>query len=375
MRNILHLVKEYKKSHLLLKEYVKIPRDRFHPIVCYLSGQPDGKNELEPIAFEVRYLRFGKKKLRYHRFNVILPLLKMLCKIMKEEKIDIVHCHRHKATVIGTIAATIAGVPNVISHVHGLARTRSWVRRFTNWIILRRVKKIIVVSDSVGQDVINTNWGIDPSKIVTVKNGIDLKTIDNITISKREARTTLGILESEIVFGTVGRLTPTKGQSYLIDAFSRVIKKIPHSRLVIIGEGPLFGELSEKVKDLGISPKVSFTGYRDDVLQLLGGFDIFVLPSLAEGLSIALLEAMASKLPVIASNVGGIPEVFGKAHCGKLVPPKDVSALESAMLEIYFLDEEQKKMLGENARKRVEEEFKIDAMSKKLSEVYESMLN
>ncbi len=369
---ILHLLKGFKRNSPLFINFIEgTDSNKFTHIICYLGKDCGLDNSLSNLGHEVIYLGFKKKSTEYFNPFVILKL----ARVIKERNIDILHCQKHRPTVYGTIASLISGGIPVISHVHGLSRTRSRVRRFTNWIILRHVKKIIAVSDSVREDIISTNWRIDPSKIVTVMNGIDLELIDTVSIGKKEVCPRFGIPEDEIVFGTVGRLAETKGQSYLIDAFCRVRKKIPHSRLVIIGDGPLSGELKKKADNLGLSSSISFTGYRNDVFELLRGFDIFVLPSLAEGLSIALLEAMASRLPVIASNVGGIPEVFGTAHCGKLVPPRDVSALESAMLDIYFLDEDQKKMLGENARKRVEEEFKVDAMSKKLSEVYESVLN
>jgi glycosyltransferase involved in cell wall biosynthesis len=161
----------------------------------------------------------------------------------------------------------------------------------------------------------------------------------------------------------------------LIDAFSQVRKKINTSRLVIVGNGPLLGGLEKMAKDLGVSPWILFTGYRNDVFELLKGFDIFVLPSLAEGLSIALLEAMAMRLPVIASHVGGIPEVFGEWKCGKLVPPKDVSAISAAMLEGCSLSGDQKWLLGENGRKRIEEEFTVDIMLNNLIRIYESVIS
>lgn len=367
---ILHLVKKYKGNYPLLNSMILgLDSDRFEAKVCYLSGRHDGKNALDSYGKAI-YLEKNTGT-RTLSFRVITSI----AEVIKKEKPAILQCHRHKATVYGVLAGLMSGDIKIISHVHGLNRTRNILRKITNSLLAHRVSKFISVSNAVRKNIINTNWSIDPAKVITVRNGIDLELIDSVSIGRKDARSRLGIPENEIVFGTVGRLAPTKGQSYLIDAFSRLRKKIPHSRLVIIGDGPLSGELKKKADNLGLSSSVSFLGYRNDIFELLRGFDIFVLPSLAEGLSIALLEAMASKLPVIASNVGGIAEVYGTAHCGKLVPSKDVSALESAMLEIYFLDEDQKKMLGENARKRVEEEFRVDAMSKKLSEVYESMLN
>ena len=363
---ILQLAKRYDGNRPLRNAMILgLDPERFQAKVCYLAGKPDGKNILDHRGLTI-YLDIDNPS--KHKIKTLL----MLKKILKTEKPDILHCHRHAAGIFGVLAG-MTDKTRVISHVHGLHRTRSLKRRFTNWLVLRHIDKIITVSDSVRHDVIETNWDIDMSKVVTVKNCIDLKMIDDIKISKMDARLKLGISDG-VVFGTVGRLVPTKGQAYLIEAFSRIQKKIPHSRLMIVGDGPLLKKLTKQAEKLEISSKVLFTGYRDDVLEILRGVDVFVLPSLAEGLSIALLEAMASRLPIIASNVGGIPEVFSNSHCGRLVPPKDVTALSAAMIEIGMLDGDQKEGLGEEGRKKIEEEFTADVMVRQIQEIYESVL-
>jgi len=369
MTRVLHILKKYVGNYPLVNDYIKaLPPDRYRSIVCYLSGKPDGRNELDNIAADVKYLQFGKGYLKY-----FLPVIVFrLCHIIRSEKVHIIHCHRHRATVIGTLAAAFCGMPGVISHVHGLSRTRSKKRYLTNWALFRKVAKIIAVSDSVRLDILNTNRALPPEKVVTVRNGIDLSGIDDVTVERDEVRLRLGIAGTETVFGTVGRLTPTKGQSFLIDAFAEVSGKIPGSSLVIVGGGPLSGKLRKRVWDLGLSPRVIFTGYRTDVRELLRGFDVFVLPSIAEGLSIALLEAMASRLPVIASKVGGIPEVLD-SNCGLLVPASDAEALARAMEELAGLDEKQKIRLGSNARRKVETSFTAEVMQKGIRDVYDSI--
>lgn len=369
MKNVLHLIKEYRGNYPLLNEYVKaLPRDRYSSTVCYLSGADDGKNMLGEIADEVLYLDIDKKNIRSLKPGLVLTL----SGLMKSRKIDIVHCHRHRATVLGTCAAALSGVRNVISHVHGLDRTRSLNRYLTNWIIFKKVQKIIAVSESVRKDVIRTNRNLDPAKVVAVKNGIDTTTIDSVTTTRAEARSLLSVAGINIVFGTVGRLSATKGQSFLLEAFARVVQALPHSLLVIIGEGNLHRELEKKAEDLQIAQHMIFTGYRNDVHGLLRGFDVFVLPSVAEGLSIALLEAMASRLPVIASAVGGIPEVINQ-DCGILVPARDPASLAQAMKTIGSLSSERRALLGSSARKRIEEAFTTAIMHKSLRNVYDSL--
>ena len=368
---ILHLRKEFERNLPIFIDVVRgVDNARFSHVICFLGENHGAQNIIADLGYEVLHLGFRKKQLDHFNPAVVLQL----AEILREKQIDILHCHKHKPTVYGTLASIIAGRIPVISHVHGLSRTRSLTRRVANWAILKSVQRIIAVSESVRRDVMKTNWQIESSKVVTVKNCIDLQMIDNIKVSRKEARLRLGLPEDAIVFGTVGRLALTKGQSYLIEAFARVREYLPASRLVIMGQGPLLQELQKRAKDLGVLPLILFTGYRNDVFELLKGFDIFVLPSLAEGLSIALLEAMAMRLPVIASHVGGIPEVFGDCKCGRLVQPKDSLALAAAMVEIGSADREVKEQLGEQGRRRVEEEFTTDVMIRQLTEIYESVL-
>lgn len=370
MIQVLHLIKEYKGNYPLLNEYVHaLPKERYQSIVCYLNGQPDGKNEIDSIATEVRYLGFSRTQTKRLRPAVVIAL----AKLMRSRGVDIVHCHRHKATVVGTLAAAFAGGPRVISHVHGLARTRSLQRRFTNWMVFKGVRRIIAVSDTVKQDILGSNWGVDPSKVVTVRNGINLRHVDRRALSKGAARLRLGLTENDFVFGTVGRLATTKGQVYLLTAFSEIRERLRSARLVLIGDGPLRSSLERKADDLGISPYVSFLGYRPDVLELLGGIDVFVLPSLAEGLPLALLEAMGVRRPVIASRVGGIPEILGDSDYGILVAPRDPGQLSAAMSVLGLCDEERRRERGAAARKRVEDMFTVERMGNTVVSVYESI--
>ena len=368
---ILHLRKYFERDAPLSISYVRgVDNERFTHMICYLGRDKGRKNILTEHGYETIYLGFNRKSTKH--FN--LRLLFRLSRFLREKRIDIVHCQKHKPTMYGTIAAFLAGRIPVIAHIHGLSRTRTFQRRLANWILFRHVSKIIAVSDSVRQDILQTNWWLNPEKIITVRNCVDINAIDRKRNSRKEARLKLGLSDEAFVFGTVGRLVPTKGQRFLIDAYTQVKGKIPQAKLVIIGDGLLARNLQDQAKQLNAFEDIIFTGYRTDVLELLMAFDVFVLPSLAEGLSIALLEAMARGLPVIASRVGGIPEVCGKSSCGVLVAPQNVSALTSAMVEIALLDEQERKNLGVNSRRRIIEEFSVDMMVGKLTEIYHSML-
>ncbi len=369
--NILHLLKGFTRDvPLFLNSIRGTGSEKFNHTICYIHENQGFQNTLSDLGYEVIYLGFKKSSTKHINPYVAIKL----SRVLKEKDIDIIHCQKHKPTVYGALASLAKKDISVISHVHGLDRTRTLFRKITNSLLANRVSKFIGVSDAVSKDIIKSNWSIDPSKVITIRNGIDFNTIDKVSVSRQEVRAGLGLSQDDIVFGTVGRLAKTKGHIYLIDAFSNVIKKVPRSKLIIIGDGHLYNELKEEVEKLRISPYVLFLGFRNNVFELLRAFDIFVMPSIAEGLALALLEAMASRLPTIASAVGGIPEVFGNEKIGKLIPSKNVAALEAAMMEISSLDRKMKMSLGETARKRVEDEFSIDLMCRKLISLYESLL-
>lgn len=367
---ILHIIKKYKQNYPLINHMVLgLDPDKYDARVCYLSGRPDGKNVLDRYQKSI-YLETNadSRTLSFSAINSIKNLL-------KQEMPAIIHCHRHRATNYGVLACKgIHGNTAIISHVHGLGRTRTLKRRMSNWYLFKYVYRIIAVSQGVRTDVLQSNWGIIPEKVDVLYNGINLEPIDSILTNKEQARTLIGASSDEMVFGSVGRLVPTKGHIYLIEAFEKVRKVFPNSRLVIIGEGPLSDELKEKARKTSASSQISFLGYRKDVLELLKGLDVFVFPSLAEGLGLALIEAMGSRIPVIASKAGGIPEAFGQNKCGILVPAKDINSLAEAMKEIAHLDQEKRKIMGNAARARIEEAFTTDTMSKGLMDIYESVI-
>lgn len=368
--NILHLRKSFERNLPIFISCVQgVDNNKYRHLVCYL-GKENGTNKILELGYETIYMGFDKKAIRW--FNPLVAL--RLIKIIRENSIDLIHAHKHKPTIYAVIASLFCKNTSVISHIHGLSRTRNLRRKILNIFIYRFVDKIIAVSDSVKHDIITSNFSINDSKIVTIRNCIDLKAIDNSLTSKELARKKIGLPEDAIVFGTVGRLVETKGHRFLIEAFSKIINNLKNPKLVIVGDGPLYQDLKKQVEDLNIKEYVLFTGFREDVLQIIRGFDVFLLPSLAEGLSIALLEAMASCLPVIASNVGGIPEVFGDSQCGILVPPKDIESLRDAMLKMATLSEGERKKLGENGRARIKKEFTIEKMIMNLTNLYDSIL-
>jgi glycosyltransferase involved in cell wall biosynthesis len=295
-----------------------------------------------------------------------------LSRLLKAEKVDIVHCHQHKATVHGILAAKLAGVPVILSHVHGTGRTRNFGRRLVNSIIFRWVSKILTVGEAVKKDVISSNPSVNPEKVISVGNSIDYDKFSKVIKSDIIRTEKFGIKKDALVFGTAGRLAETKGQKFLIYAFAQVKKQIPNSLLLFAGTGELKDELEKQAAQAGLADSVCFLGKIDNMPEFYSAIDVFVLPSIAEGLSRGLMEAMAAGVLCIASNVGGIPEVLNDGRFGYMVAAKDETALAQAMIETAKMPENEKSELVKSAQKNVYDNFRHSVVIKREGKIYDT---
>jgi glycosyltransferase involved in cell wall biosynthesis len=264
----------------------------------------------------------------------------------------------------------------VLSHVHGLNRTRSLQRKLLNRALFRRISRIIAVSDAVRDDIVRTNPMSFPDKVVTIYNGIDVEPYTDCSLNKEQARIHLGLPDEEVfVYGTVGRLVETKGQRVLLEAFVRVYEKYPKSWLVLAGKGRLESELRRLAAKFGIQKSVMFLGHRHDIPEVLKAYDVFVLPSVAEGLPGALLEAMATGLPVIASRVGGVPEILNTCALDTMVSPRSVDDLASAMKALYETSTEKRDEIGKALKARALGKFSQEKMISAMTAEYLNVMN
>jgi glycosyltransferase involved in cell wall biosynthesis len=212
---------------------------------------------------------------------------------------------------------------------------------------------------------------IRASKVVTIHNGVDVTRFAGST--RDAARAALGIAATELVVGTVGRLNPVKDQATLVHAFERLGLRYPHAVLVIAGDGPLRGDLEHLVDTLQLRDRVRLLGERRDIPAVLAALDVFVLPSIAEGISNTILEAMASGLPVIATHVGGNPELLEAGTTGMLVPAGQPATLADA-LAAYIDDGHLREVHGKNGRQRAVERFGLARMSDNYAALYTGLL-
>jgi len=346
---------------------VGLKKDRFKAIFIFLSGYGVGKNILQDAGYETFYLS-NAKRIPGFRLSVLLGLVK----ILKEHNVDILHCHRYKPTVYGVIAAVFAHTPVVISHVHGMNRSRNIRRKLLNFVLFRKISRIVTIANSVKEDVLRYNWFLSSEEVFVLENSVDYERFSNVSTSKEGARKKLGLASEGVVFGTVGRLAPTKGQLYLIEAFAEVKRKLPNSVLLLVGAGRLKSVLKREASKTDFVESIHFLGQRDDVPQILRAFDVFVFPSINEAFGLALAEAMVAGIPCIATWVGGIPEVTNGDETCILVPPRDSEALAEAMLRVAKMRGEDLAEVVEKARGRIRRFYSHDVVRKKLEALYES---
>jgi glycosyltransferase involved in cell wall biosynthesis len=344
---------------------VRLDKNRFNLIFVFLRGDADERNFLREAGYPVFYLS-NAKRVSAFRFSVLSGLVR----ILKEHKVDVLHCHAHKATVCGAMAGALAGTPVVLAHVHGLGRSRNLRRKLTNLVLFRRINRIICVANSVKDDVLKNNWCVSPEKVAVLENSVDYDRFADVSISKADAKQKLGLPSGAFVFGMVGRLAPTKGLPYLIEAFSKVRAQKPSAHLVLLGEGPCKAELQEQASHLSCRDSVHFLGHRGDIEQLIRGMDVFVLSSVAEGMPRAILEVMAAGIPCIATRVGGIAEIMSSDDVGILVPAKDSEALAKAMIDLGAAMKEQLERYAQKARDRIRQFYSHDVVREKLSNLY-----
>ncbi len=343
-----------------------LDKKRFNTMFVFLRGDAGERNLLEEAGYEVSHLS-DRTTLNAFRFSVLFRLVKVL----KQHHVDVLHCHAHKATVYGVMAAALAKTPVVLAHVHGLGRSRNLRRKLTNFLLFRKIDRIICVANSVKEDVLKSNWRLPAEKLSILENSVDYERFADVSISRATAKQMLGVPAEAFVFGTVGRLAPTKGLSYLIEAFERVKKQEPAAHLVLLGDGPCRAELEQQASNLSCRDAVHFLGHRRNIEQLIRGMDVFVLSSVAEGMPRAILEVMAAGIPCVATAVGGIPEIINSREVGLLAPPRDAEALAQAMTKLAA-SQEQLRKYAEQARDRISRFYSHEVVRKKLERLYEN---
>ncbi len=377
-QTLLQVVKSYKGSYPLFN--AMLPRDgkKVRTIVCYLSGKPDGKNSVDTLADRTIYLELDKKAINWTQPGTV----RALAKLIDEENVDLLACQLRRTISIGVCAALLAHrKPPVIGVLHGIVNGKvSPSRRLLNWFVFKRLTKLVCVSQTCAEDLVAMNWNLDATKVMTIQNGIDQTPYLIEPSSMPATASNKDILFGEQLsgkrlFGTIGRLCEVKNYRRFIEAFALACENNTNIALVLIGTGPMEQELKELVTSLNIDEQVLFLGYRKDIPSLLQNLDVFALPSLREGISLALLEAMASGLPVLTSNRSGMKEVVSDSSCGWLIEPEDSQSMAEVITFIARETPEQLAIIGDNARQRVLKKFHAERMTSDYEALYNDIFD
>lgn len=296
-----------------------------------------------------------------------------LSKGLRREAPHLVHIHGLKSVMISVPAAKLSGSRRLLFTAHNcLPQPESRWYGITHGKLqkrmLRSLNRVITVSEAVKQDFCQF---IPDYRIATIYNGIDHQKFNQI--SPQTARALLNFQTQHYVIGIVSRLIPEKGLETLLRSASLLKNIQPNFRFVILGDGPSKNQLQQYRDALGLQDYVQFLGYRDDVPQLLAGWDLFVLPSLSEGFSISVLEAMAAKLPVVVSDIPSMHEMVTHGKSGFLTPPDDAASLAKAILDIAK-DQRRAQAMGEYNFNRVKKLFGIETMIQKTEKQYANLL-
>ena len=340
-----------------------LDKEKFNVSVCCLTQRGPIFDEAEKEGIKIYSLEI---KNRWYFFRVF-----KLIKLLKSENIKILHSHLFHANLLARIIGKFMNVPVIISSEHIMGMESRW-RLFLNRLTSGFVDIFIAVSFAV-RDFLIKQIGIKSSKIAVVQNGIEYDRFQDSNLIQEKKRIEFGFTPEDKIIGTVARIHEQKGHVYLLYAAQEVIKDFPTVKFLIVGDGPLKSAMEKLSVNLGIANNIIFTGFYKDIPGILSILDIFVLPSLWEGLPITILEAMAMKKPVIATSVSGNPEAIDDNVTGILVPPKDSGALVKAIMKLLQNDNLRTHM-GNAGYDRLNRLFNAERMVDEVTRIYERLI-
>ena len=296
------------------------------------------------------------------------PLVRIVARVrelLREVQPDILHTHLYHPNLYGRLASVGLGLKGVVASVHNSYTRVKLHRCLWNFLLSGVTDKVLVSSPQVWQDV--HTWDRVPAgKLEILPYGVRLPDLQNVP-DPEKIRAELGI--SGFVLGVVGRLEEQKGHRYLLAALPELIREIPDLTVLLMGEGREGPALKRQAEELGVSPRINFLGTRRDLPRLFGAMDLFVHPSLWEGLPLTLLMAMGAGLAVVGTRVSGVAEVVEDGINGRLIPPRDSRALAEAVMDLHRRPELRRR-LAEAAHRTVAEHYSQEVMLRRLEQIY-----
>ncbi len=331
----------------------RLDPERFRSSVCCLQASGEFAQRITRSDVPVHEMDLRKGN------DPMMPL--RLARLFRRTGTDIVHTRNAEAFFYGAVGARMAGIGTVIHSEHGRTLPDTFRRMALQRWLAPLANMTFAVSEQLKLDLVK-HVRLAKDRIHVIYNGVDLGRF--ASTDRVRARALLGVDQATTVIGSVGRLAAVKNYKLLV----RAIAAIPGVDLVLIGDGPQRGQIEAEAAAAGICERVRLLGHREDVAELLPGLDVFVLPSLSEGMSNTLLEAMACGLPVVASRVGGNVELVRNGVTGILFPSEDAEALSTALRPLCA-DAGLRATMGLQGKRRAREQFGIDTMI----DAYQSM--
>ena len=352
-------------EQVLLQMVGGLDRTRWRPVLFHHTGP--GK---EPLLARARRLGVPSRSVPKTETLADIKSFPTLVAAIRAERPAIFHAHLNwpLSCKYGLLAALMARVPVVIASVHSCQEfpKRQFLLRALPRIVSSTVDLYLAVSDAAAQVLRNT-YRIPKRKIRVVRNGIRLEPFERKPTDSTVSRADYAGKHPVIL--TTGRLSEEKGHKYLLNAAAL----LPEARFVFAGAGPELGNLEKQAKNLGIDKRVTFLGYREDIPDLLADCDLFVLPSISEGLPVSLLEAMAACKPVIVSSVGGNKEVVVHGENGLVVPAADPAALAGAITTVLS-DPALSQRLAMAGKAMVKQQYSAERMVRNVTNLYNQLI-
>jgi glycosyltransferase involved in cell wall biosynthesis len=339
-----------------------LPRDRFEPWVCSTRfATPEASESLADAGVSHISLR-RTGKLDIHRLGGLAMLLKF-------GRFDVIHAHMFGSNVWGTVMGKLCSVPVIIAHEHNWSYSGELMRRtIDRHVIARYATRFVAVSESNRTRMIELE-GIPAEKVLVLPTAY----IPHRVTEPTDIRAELGLAPDARIIGVVATLRVEKALEVMISAVAQVIQRFPDAHLVIAGDGPQRESLEAQVASMGLTGHVHFLGERRDVTPLLQTVDVGALSSDWEGMPLFVLECMATGTPVVATNVGGLPEIVEHDRTGLLVPPRDPAAL-AAGISALLADPERGRLLAATAAERLHD-FTIDTVALRFADLYEQLVS
>lgn len=347
-----------------------LPTQNFEVVTAYLTGSPEQSTSgMHSQSERVKYFKFQKKEMKGLR----LSLMKKLWTFCRAENFDIIITHRFKALDIMLKLNKFLKIPHCIGIIHNLGDFNRFYRKLNASLFLDKRWTIVTVSQVVNEYLCNIGYGFNKDNVMTINNAIDTEKLLSRIYTREKSRNKLGLNNSTFVFGTIGRMVTVKGHLYLIKAFENIYQSNKNIKLVIIGDGKLRNQLQHYVNEKNLQDAVFFPGEIVDAKLLIPAFDVFVLSSLFEGFSLVVLEAMAAKVPVVATSVGVVPSVITEKD--EIILPKDIEQLSRVMEKYFNTPMNERTQIGEKLHQLLLENFDINLYREKYLNLIQELIH